>query len=241
MATMKRKGPARAQLKVAPAGLKVPAQELLPLADVNMAAYNPRVMPAEKMRALKASMVKHGMVLNLVVQRRGMVLIGGHQRVTAMRELCHERGWALPEKVPAAVLDVGDPEAKLLNVALNNIDGDFDPYKLGELFASISPTATMDDFASTGFLPDQVEELMKLVKPIDEQIAELEAGVGEIAGFAKSITLSVEFESTDARDAAKASLLTAAKAQGRKAGMVLLDALRAQDALGGKRRKKVAA
>ena len=76
-----------------PKGIAVPGQVLLRLSDVNMAVYNPRVMPPEKMRALRASLVKHGFVLNLVVQKRGMVLIGGHQRVRAMRELCSFAEW----------------------------------------------------------------------------------------------------------------------------------------------------
>ena len=56
-----------------------------------------------------------------------------------LRELAADNGWDEPIELPATVLDVDDATAKQLNVTLNNVEGEFDPYKLGELFADIFP------------------------------------------------------------------------------------------------------
>lgn len=227
---MKRK---REEKKVsAGEGLRVPEPEMLELSSVQMAPYNPRTMSAEKMAALKASLLKHGMVLGLVVQRSSeqygpMVLVGGHQRVRAMREICASRGWALPERVGATVLDVGDADAKQLNVALNNIEGDFDPFKLGELFASVRGSMTAEDVLATGFTQEQVDEMLAATMSPDEQAALLEQNIGDLEGFARSVTLSVEFDTVEQRDEAKTLLSARAKVSGVKAGAVVVEAVRA--------------
>lgn len=218
------------------AGLRFPQPVEVDLASVNFAPYNPRTISPQQMKALKASLEKHGVVLNLVVQKQGMTLIGGHQRVRAVRELCAERGWPPPEKAWATVLDVSDSQAKQLNVALNNIEGEFDPFKLGELFSDIAGSMTIDDIIATGFEPENIDELVRLVAEPEQVADALEEGVGELSTFAKSVTLTVEFETTAARDEAKALLWDAAKERGCKAGTVALDAVKAMSAT--KRRKK---
>jgi ParB-like chromosome segregation protein Spo0J len=218
-------------------GFKVPPQTVMRLADLNFAPYNPRTISDEKMAALKASLVKHGLVLNMVVQAHSeqygsSVLIGGHQRVRAMREVCAERGWPEPEAVPCTVLDVPDAEAKQLNVALNNIEGEFDPYKLGAMFRDIRGGMTMDDVLATGFQAVEIDQAIALVATPDDQALALEEGTGDLSGFGASITLSVEFTSAEERDAAKAALREAAEASGRKAGDIVGEAIRAMRSAG---------
>lgn len=231
-----------AKKKVVAGGLSVPEAAMTPLSAVNMSPYNPRVMPAGMMRALKASLAKHGMVLNLVCQRRSavhgeMVLIGGHQRVRAMRELCAERGWEEPVAVPVVVLDVSDSVAKQLNVSLNNVEGDFDPHKLGLLFADVYPDMTQEDVYASGFEPDNIQELIKLTVPPDEAAAALEDDAGALEAFAASITLSIEFETVARRDEAKELLRALAKESGVKAGDLVLDRVKAAAAARGKKKR----
>ena len=225
-------------------GLKMWGTTTLPLGSVVMAPYNPRVMPPAMMRALKASLVKHGLVLNLVVQRRSEkyspdnVLIGGHQRVAAMRDLCASKGWDVPEGVAVTVVDCDDAQAMQLNVALNNIEGDFDPYKLGEIFSAIRPEMNLEDVLATGFEAEQINEMIKLHSTVEEQLDELEKDIaGGIGGFAGSITLSVEFDTVKRRDEAKADLSAWAKERGVKPGVLLAEAVRAARAAGGGRKK----
>lgn len=200
-------------------GLNLPAPQRVKLAEINFATYNPRTMSPAKMRALKASLIKHGLVLNLVVQKKGMTLIGGHQRVTAVREICRDKGWPVPDEVWATVVDVDDVRARQLNVALNKIDGDFDPTKLTELFAPFAGEMTVEDILATGFTP---EAFADLTRTGDEP-----GGGPAVGGFGKSVTLSVQFGTVIDRDAAKAALQARAEASGKKPGTLLLEWLRA--------------
>ena len=230
---MKKNSTKKEPKKQAQSGLKLPESAMVKLSDINMAPYNPRTITPQKMASLKGSILKHGLVLNLVVQKKGMVLIGGHQRVKAMRELCKEKDWTLPEQVQTTVLDVDDATAKQLNIALNNIEGDFDPYKLGEIFADIRDSMTLDDVVATGFGAEEIDAMMKLISPIDDEVARLEKEAeAAIGSFAASITLSVEFKNVEDRDEAKA-MLKEAQASGKNPGQVLLQAMRAAR-IGGK-------
>lgn len=216
-------------------GISFPEPKKVLLSSINFAPYNPRTITPGKMKSLKASLEKHGLVLNLVVQKKGMVLIGGHQRVRAMRELCEEKKWDVPTHVWAIVLDVPDAIAKQLNVTLNNVEGEFDAYRLGELFASIEAELTPLDMLSTGFDEKEIRELIDIAKP-PEELAQTNEEPGE---FARSVTLSVEFNTVEERDQAKTILMEAVKGQSKKPGTILLSALKASK-LSGRHRAVVA-
>jgi ParB-like chromosome segregation protein Spo0J len=209
-------------------GVSIPEAVMLPLEDINLAEYNPRFMPKEMMTALKASLRKHGLVVNLVVQKQGMVLIGGHQRLRALRDIAKEDGFDMPLRVPAVVLDLADAEAKKLNVSLNNIEGEFDPYRLCELFASIKDDLSLDDIVATGFTSLEVDRAIALTMPVDEQIASLQEGIGAgaVDSFARTITLPIVFETVEQRDKAKELLHEIADSRGQHAAKVLLAALK---------------
>jgi len=207
-------------------GVAMPAPTLVKIADINFAPYNPRVMPDAVMKSLKASLLKHGFVLNLVVQKKGNVLIGGHQRVRALRELCAERGIPVPEEAWATVLDVSDKVARQLNVSLNRISGDFDPFKLGEMFAEILPEMTTDDVLAIGFSQVELSELVRLSGPPEQLAEDLEGSLDTLGGFGRSITLTIDFDTVEARDAAKEKLSSLAKARGVKPGVILVAAMK---------------
>lgn len=92
------------------------------LADVKPAAYNPRrqLKPGEKeYEALKASISRWSLVEPLVVNLRTGNLVGGHQRYNVLLDLGHT-------EAEAAVVDLDEKQEKLLNVALNRIEGQWD-------------------------------------------------------------------------------------------------------------------
>lgn len=205
--------------------VKLPEPCKVRLAELNFAPYNPRIMPPAEMRKLKASLRKHGLVLNLVVQKQGMVLIGGHQRVDALRSICADDGVAAPEEVWATVLDVSDNEAKQLNVSLNKISGEFDSFRLGELLSSLASTMTPEDVLASGFSAEEVAELVGQASPPELVANELEQQAGDLTAFARSVTLTVEFNTVEQRDAVKEVLAAAVKQRGVKAGVVVQEAL----------------
>lgn len=188
-------------------GISVPVPVMTKLVEINEAPYNPRIMTKERMASLKASVAKHGMVLNLVVQRHSKeykkdnVLIGGHQRLRAMRELAKERGFAEPAELPCVFMDVDDATAKQMNVALNRIEGEFDHYKVGEMFSGILKDMTTDDILATGFDAVQIEQMVTLVLPPDEQIEAIEDEMAQLPPeFEKRPSFALEFKVAVSRD-----------------------------------------
>jgi len=211
------------------AGLVVAEPTKMPIAKINLAPYNPNRMTKAEMEGLKASLRKYGLVLNFVVQRKGSVMIGGHQRLAAARELCAEQGWEMPTEAWATVLDVDDATAKKLNVALNRHHGEFDPVSLGVLFSSIDASNMLpDDYLSIGFAQDEVMEAIRAALPPEQQADELERQASEIAlsGIGRAYTLTIEFDNADQRDEAKSGLAYAAKKLGRKPCALVLEALK---------------
>lgn len=209
-------------------GLEMHDPERVALDDVHFAAYNPRTIDDGEIAALKASMLEHGLVLNLVVQRKAddgtpLVLIGGHQRVRAARELCEENGWDVPDGAWAVVLDVDDRTAKRLNVALNRISGDFDQFKLGDLFGDM-PDLTEEGALAIGFSVDEIDALVSAARDPEDLADELENSVGDLNLLPKIHTLTITFGTEAERMAAKA-LLRSLSAQGGDVGSAVLAAL----------------
>jgi hypothetical protein len=116
----------------------------MPLSELKPAPYHPRRALAPKSpayRKLKASLAAFGLVEPLVWNELTGHLVGGCQRLRILEEL----GVA---KVPVAVVQLPDAQAKALNVVLNNTkaQGRFEVAKLAPLFTE--PGARFD---LTGF------------------------------------------------------------------------------------------
>jgi ParB-like chromosome segregation protein Spo0J len=90
------------------------------IADLKEAPYNPRRISKEALAGLRASLDRWGLVQEIVVNRRTGHIVGGHQRVAAMR-------LAGEAEAPVVWVDLPMKEEKALNVALNNphISGEF--------------------------------------------------------------------------------------------------------------------
>lgn len=125
---------------------QVPISRLRPWRD------NPRVMSAEEMAKLKRSIQEFGMVEPLVVRRSDHLVIGGHQRLEAARELRLTR-------VPVVHVEVDDPQAKTLNLALNKIQGEWHLPRLGALLEELRELPDFDETVS-GFDLGEMDELL---------------------------------------------------------------------------------
>ena len=201
----------------------------LAVGTLNAAPYNPRKISPEMMHALKVGIRKHGFVQSMVVQKKGLVIIGGHQRLKALKEICVEDSVAVP-KVPCTVLDLTDREAKKLNVALNKVGGDFDARLLGELLVDINDDVAIheDEAMEMGFDDEEVGKYLKLVEP-----PVLEPDDQESIPFARSVTLSIVFNDVPTRDAVQKLLEERSKVEKMTSGDIIFAALG-----GGKARKK---
>lgn len=102
--------------------------------DLKPAEYNPRIMSDPMFFSLVRSIEENGFVEPIVIngkKGRENIVIGGHQRLRAAKELGME-------SVPCVVVFMGEAEEKRLNVALNGVDGVWDLDKLSEVVHSLS-------------------------------------------------------------------------------------------------------
>ncbi len=196
--------PARVK-KPAPPALVIHRPVFLAVQKLNPAVYNPRKISDADFEALKASMREVGFIDPIVVQKKGLCIIGGHQRVKAIRAICSELGIALP-KIPAIVLDLNERDARKLNIALNNVGGEFDARLLGQVLAEMTTEKpiTIAEASFMGFEPAEADKYLRLVDaptilpptPPDDTLGQ----------FGSSVTLSLKFTSVTMRDAVKKAL-----------------------------------
>jgi len=151
----------------------------VPIAKIRFAEYNPRRISDAEMASLNRSIQRFGFVDPVVVNRRrgkrwnaserGTVIVGGHQRVRAARELGHRA-------VPVVYVDLAPDDEKLLNLALNKIGGEFDLPKLAEILRDLRKAEA--DLGASGFSPREItraiadaeRELAAGLPPDDEDV-----------------------------------------------------------------------
>ena len=89
---------------------------------IHPAPYNPRVSLTpndDEWKSLSNSLEHFGMVLPLIVNERTGLLISGHQRLNVLKA----QG---KKEVEVVLVDYDDEQERLLNIALNKIDGGWD-------------------------------------------------------------------------------------------------------------------
>lgn len=111
---MARKG-SKGSSTASPEASALPAIELrtVRLDDFDPAPYNPREIALEELAGLRSSIDAFGLVQPLVVNLRTKRLVGGHQRVKALRA-------SGQTEALAAVVDLDEDRERALNVALNS-------------------------------------------------------------------------------------------------------------------------
>ena len=128
--------------------------EIVKLADIKPAPYNPRVELTDKdqeYKALAASIEENGLVLPLIINARDGYLVGGHQRLNVLLA-------AGETETNAVIVDLDEPQAKALCIALNKIEGEDDAGKLADLLAELAAEGA--SFLSTGITEAEVEDLL---------------------------------------------------------------------------------
>lgn len=122
---------------------------------IKPAAYNPRrkLTPEDPAyQKLKASMDRFGYVDPLVWNKRSGNLVGGHQRLSIMLE-----GGA--KRVDVSVVDLDPLSEKALNVALNNIRGEWDEDQLREILRELEDSDGFDATV-TGYDAEEIQEMI---------------------------------------------------------------------------------
>lgn len=113
------------------AGLRIERKRL---DDLLPAEYNPRVALKagdEEYEKLRRSVETFGLVEPIIWNERTGTVVGGHQRLTVLRDLG-------VEDVDVSVVDLDEAHEQTLNVALNKISGDWDNEKLSALLSGLA-------------------------------------------------------------------------------------------------------
>lgn len=122
----------------------------IPISQVNPAPYNPRVAlsPGDpEYEKLKRSIDEFGLVEPLVWNEATGNLVGGHQRLQVLID-------AGATEIDVSVVHLSPERERLLNVALNKVQGRWDEAKLAALLDELTQLPHVD-VTLTGFdLPD---------------------------------------------------------------------------------------
>ncbi len=94
----------------------------IPITELKPAEYNPRKITRTILKTLKDGITEFGLVDPLIVNK-DLTIIGGHQRFKA----CLELGF---KELPCIVLNLSKSKERALNLAMNNVTGDWDRTKL---------------------------------------------------------------------------------------------------------------
>jgi DNA modification methylase len=135
--------------------------EHVPIGDLRPDPFNPRRISDAELEALTRSIREFGLVDPIIGRRDDRTVIGGHQRLLAARRL----GFA---SVPVIFVDLSPEQAKLLNLALNKISGDWDRELLARLLADLSEAPDVDVTLS-GFAEDEIAKLLKSLEARDKR------------------------------------------------------------------------
>jgi len=133
------------------------------IADLVPASYNPRkaLKPGDKeYEKIKRSIEEFGYCEPVIVNS-DMTIIGGHQRVTVLKDLGYS-------EIDCIVIDIDKTKERALNIALNKITGEWNKELLADLIAELQDSDF--DVTFTGFDPPEIEQLMNSVH--DKEIVE---------------------------------------------------------------------
>jgi ParB-like chromosome segregation protein Spo0J len=151
--------------------------------ELNVATYNPRIELRPGMaeyEKLKVSIQTFGNVEPIVWNKRTGNVVGGHQRLSVLKDLG-------AETTLVSVVDLSDMEEKLLNVALNKIKGDWDKEKLEAILSDFDQSEAF----IAGFDPDEIALLQADNSDLEQDLEDwLDDEEDEYYGASWVITLN---------------------------------------------------
>jgi len=149
-----------------------------PIADLRPDPANPGKISDTEMDSLTRSIREFGFVQPILARQHDKMVIGGHQRLLAARRL----GW---KTVPVIFLDITGEQAKVLNLALNKISGEWDEQLVARLVGDLQLMPDVD-LSLSGFDDEELKRLLKRIEGEDArerlETFDVEAALGEAEG-----------------------------------------------------------
>ncbi|MGL9920973.1 DNA methyltransferase [Enterococcus sp. DIV1758] len=133
--------------------------EKMKLSDLKPAPYNPRIELKPGMTEyenLKNSLLEFGFVDPPIFNQQTGCLVGGHQRVAVAIDLGFK-------EVETSIVDLPLKKEKILNIALNNLEGSWDEEKLTVLLEDLES----DELLLTGFSQSELDDLLSGLDEIE--------------------------------------------------------------------------
>lgn len=159
--------------------------ELMDITSLLPAGYNPRRITQHALVGLQNSLSQFGLVQPIVWNRNTGNVVGGHQRLEAMKALGET-------KAQVIVVELSDTQERALNLTLNNpaIQGSWNDEKLEELIASLQAA---DDFDVESAQDTRLDELIAQFSTSDIllQLPDSDSGSGlepDEASYAAVVT-----------------------------------------------------
>lgn len=104
--------------------------------------WNPNVVHTPELRLLETSILETGWVQPVLISRDDLVIDGYHRLMLARTSPALRERYA--GRVPCAVMDLSEAEAKLLTVRINRAKGSHVAVRLSELVKSVIDEGGMD-------------------------------------------------------------------------------------------------
>jgi DNA modification methylase len=127
--------------------------EQVPIDELRPDPANPRRITDGELEALTRSIREFGFIDPTIARTEDRMVIGGHQRLVAARRLGYKT-------VPVVFVDLPIEQARLLNIALNKIAGEFDQELLARLLSELNQITDID-LTLSGFGEDELKNLLK--------------------------------------------------------------------------------
>lgn len=126
--------------------------EMVEVQGIKESKRNPRQISKSNFTSLERSLKEFDCVEPIIVNRRDNQIIGGHQRFRALIGMGEK-------KVPVIYVDLDKNKAKMLNLALNRIKGEWDEQMLSELIYELDQDKI--DLSLTGFDNKELDNLLE--------------------------------------------------------------------------------
>jgi hypothetical protein len=190
------------------------------ISTLRNAPYNPRRISDSALRGLQSSVERFGLVQPIIVNERTGYIVGGHQRVKALKATGATDALVV-------LVDLPDTEERALNLALNSpaISGEFteglgalldevqaadadlfEALMLGEIEAS----AGADD-AVVDALPEESNYTRKIETPVYEPTMEAPPPVSKLLDTTRADAMAARINAADLPADVRAFLLRAAE------------------------------
>lgn len=156
------------------------AYEIINRSEINNAPYNPRRISDKALSQLKKNIKERGLMGGIVVNKRTMNLVSGHQRLKALDALEKSKDYS----IRVEMVSLTDKEEKEQNIFMNssNVQGEFDNDILKGLLPEIDfEAAGLSEYdlniIGVDYLQESEEEseaisdIKSLGKPLEERKA----------------------------------------------------------------------